>query len=391
MKNIILIILYALGIIGCQNNGNEDHADIQDSIENMTTVELESEQIETVGIQIGELVKRNLKTAVKANGFLELPPQNKASISSIYGGIIEAINIRQGQFVQKGAVLAELKSPDFIKKQQDYIETLNRFTFLESEFERKKKLLDNDAASLKEFQMLEMDYKNMKSQLSALKTELKFYSINPDKITDGKILSSFPLIAPIQGYIGLINTNIGAFAEPQKELFEIFDTRFIHVDLLVYENDLLKVKENQLIQFSLNNSPQLTYEANIFSVEKSYEKDMNAVRVHASLKNPDQTLIPGMYVNARIIVDAYKAFSIPENSIIIEGDKSFIYMVMETKTEGDIEKTIFKKIQVITGAIDNGFEEVKPIEKLSEDAQIVIKGAYFVNAELIKQSGGQDD
>jgi cobalt-zinc-cadmium efflux system membrane fusion protein len=47
-----------------------------------------------IGLQLDTITYRNLSTSLKVNGTLELPPQNKAQVSVLAGGVVKSISIR---------------------------------------------------------------------------------------------------------------------------------------------------------------------------------------------------------------------------------------------------------------------------------------------------------
>ncbi len=73
-------------------------------------VVLTDEQITGIGLQTGSIEYRNLKTTLKVNGKLTLPPQNQAQVSVLAGGIVKTIAVTEGEFVNQGRILATLGS-----------------------------------------------------------------------------------------------------------------------------------------------------------------------------------------------------------------------------------------------------------------------------------------
>ncbi len=87
----------------------------------VSVVELTKLQVEKTGIQFGEFEKRNLREVLRVNGYLHVPPQNKAQVSTFMGGIVKAVLVREGDFVHQGQALIDLVHPDFLKLQEDYL------------------------------------------------------------------------------------------------------------------------------------------------------------------------------------------------------------------------------------------------------------------------------
>src|SRR5690606_27471665 len=161
----------------------------------------------------------------------------------------------EGSKVQKGQTLAILEHPDFIKLQQEYVDTKNSLSYLQKEYERQKELADNDAGTGKMYQRAENEYNGGKARINSLVSQLKVLNVNINQLNRGKITASIILKSPITGYVGHIKANTGAYAEPNTPLFEIIDNSQIHCDLLVYEKDIFKVKEGQKIHFTITNMP----------------------------------------------------------------------------------------------------------------------------------------
>ena len=190
------------------------------------------------------------------------------------------------------------------------------------------------------------------------------------------------MMAPITGFIKHINLFIGKFAEPNIPQFEIVDNRYIHIDLTIYEQDVAKVREGQQLTFSIINDPHHMHSATIFSVNKAFEANSQAVIAHAKIQKAEDNLIPGMFIEARIQVDDYKTMSIPDAAIVSNGEEHYIFVAHE--------KYAFRQFQVKTGTNDMGFTEILPLEKIRDDDKIVINGAYYLLSQLTKGAAEHD-
>ena len=68
-------------------------------------VEFSQEQLDLMQVKIDTPQERYISTSVKATGVLELPPQNKASLSAIAEGRVKNIKVTEGVAVKKGEIL----------------------------------------------------------------------------------------------------------------------------------------------------------------------------------------------------------------------------------------------------------------------------------------------
>lgn len=443
----LFLIIAGLIISSCNSTQEKTEPAELPTEELITFVELTKEQFEAVDIELGKIERRNLKTTIKASGHLEVPPQNKAEVSTFIGAIIKSIAVLEGSKVQKGQTLAVLEHPDFVKLQEEYISAKSNLDFLEKEYLRQKELFEQNAGIGKVFQKAESDYNTGKAKVSSLESQLKMLSVNLNELLKGNIVSSIVLIAPISGYIGHIKANVGAYAEPNKMLFEIIDNTQIHCDLLVYEKDIFKVKVGQKIHFIITNMPQhqeehgsKTIEGEIFGINKSFEENSKAISVHAMIKNENHELIPGMYVSALIDVGEGETTVVPSEAVFTTGGKEYLFIKnkmtgckkhplctaheycapsencpehpeCEQHEHSPLKDTCAKHPQceehekcaesketdayyftmkeVKKGVSDLGYTEVTFIDDVPEDATIVSKGAFYLLSK-IKTSGRID-
>ncbi len=120
--------------------------------------EVTPEQMKAVGIEIGVIEQQNLTSVVKASGQLTVPPQNKAVVNALVGGVIRRINVVEGQQVRKGQVVVAIENPDFIRLQQDYLTSKDNIVYLAQEYERQRILKEADAGIGKVYQQASANY-----------------------------------------------------------------------------------------------------------------------------------------------------------------------------------------------------------------------------------------
>jgi len=393
MKNIfkisiVLIFYFFLG--GCQNNTSQhknDNGVVDTNAESaineessLDLISLQLEQLDIMDIQLGQSKQLNLGATLKVNGQLELPPQNIASVSAILGGRVQSIAVIEGDYVKKGQVIAELSNPEFVTLQREYLSALNNFSLMSKDYQRKKELLKDSIVSIKIFQEAEAGYNKERFEVNSMKTILKVIGINTSQLEKGDLMSSIPVISPINGYIQNIEINIGKVVPPEKEMFEIVDNEQIHLGLKVFEKDIDKVKIQQNISFSLTTRPDVIYEAEIFALGKAFEMDTRAVKVHAKIIGYHEGLLPGMFVDARIVTKDKKVIALPDEAFITDKGLDYIFI----QTEIDKDDVTLKRIQVNKGISDLGYSEVYFLDDVQDNVIVVIKGAFYVNSELNK-------
>lgn len=143
---IIAIVLFNVAsFISCKSKGNQETIQAEDAGKkeehvNPNTATLTEEQMKSIGLELGIIEEKQLTTSLKTNGFLKVPNQNKASVNSVYSGVIKSLLVQPGNFVRKGQIIATVANPEFIQAQSQYLSVNAKISFAELEVKRQKEL-----------------------------------------------------------------------------------------------------------------------------------------------------------------------------------------------------------------------------------------------------------
>lgn len=390
-----------------EEHGEAGHEEESEHEENV--VKISKMQNEVLKLKFDHIKTMNLSEFITTTGKLQVPPENQASISSPIGANVVSILVSEGDMVRKGQILATLSHPDLIQLQVDYQESVNQLEYLKKDFDRQEMLFKNNVASGKKFQQVKSEYFSIKSKSKGLEAKLALLNIRSEAIQNGDILYTIPLIASISGSVSAVEVNLGKYVEPQTELFEILNTSKLHADLKVFESDIAKLNLNQKVIFQFNDESNKTYTAKVTSIGKSFSENPRAITVHAKVEGDNQELIPGIFITGKIITGKQELLAVPEEAVVVEGDKSFIFILDNDHEEeghehgekGDGhkeekdhdhgeeghdggEKVALKMIEVATGVKDRGYIEIKPFVKLDSEVLIAQNAAYYLLSEMKK-------
>lgn len=402
--NSLYLMIISLMIISCGKKEESTEKSAVKTEQNekhneeapQTIAALTEEQIKSVGITLGSIEMKELTSTIKANGLLRVPNNNKATITSLYGGIIKTLNVQVGSFVKKGQVIASIANPEFIQLQEDYLTVNSRITFAEQEYRRQRELFDNDAGAKKNLQNADAELKTLRSRKASLQNRLQMMGINPGKVSNGNMRSGLVITAPISGTISSISAQIGSYVDVSSPVAEIIDNSSIHLDLQIFETDLPKMKVGQIVHFKLTNNPESEYDARVYSIGSSFENESKTISVHCDVTGNKAGLIDGMNITGIVSLDKSTTTAVPNEAIVDAEGKNYIFVQTDKKPEeheetGEKEgktkehaKTInFEKIEVVKGTSDVGYTAITPVKAIPSDAKIVVKNAFFVNAKLV--------
>lgn len=388
MKSIFVAGILILALSAC-NQKPGTTTEIKNSEESseggLTTVVLTAQQFNALGMKVDTLSKRNFSSVVVANGQLEVLPQNEASVTAIIGANISSINVFEGKKVQKGQVLAYLSHPNLLNLQTQYMNAWNQLQYVEKDYERQKRLYEEQIGSGKDFQKIQSDFLSLTGEVKNLSAQLKLLKLDPEKIKQGNIFEQVPVISPINGFIEKVNVKTGQYVDPQMQMFEVINNDHIHADLMVFEKDVHKVKEGQNVTFSIESVQGETLSAKIFAVGKSFEQNPKAVHVHAEIENKKGLLISGMYITGRISTGEDYAYALPEGAIVNEDGKSVIFI--SEQEEGSWK---FEPIEILSGQREDGFVEIKLSSPMKKGTLVAMNNAYYLLSEMKKSETGEE-
>lgn len=387
-----LFMPYLLLLVACSGPKNdptkeadgtpkkEDHAD-----EKITT--LTEEQIKSIGITFGAIEQKQLTRSLKTTGMLRVPNQNKATINSLYSGVVKTLLVQPGDIVRKGQTIASIANPEFVQVQSNYLSVDAKIGLAELEVKRQKELNAGNAGALKNLQAAETELRTLRTAKSTYEQQIRLMGINPSTLSNGNLISVLSITSPISGVVSSVKVEMGSFIDLSTPIAEIVDNSQLHLDLFVYEKELPKLKENQLIHFTLTNNPGREYDAQIYSLGSSFEGESKAVTVHAKVQGDKTGLIDGMNITAVISLEKTTVPAVPTESIVTMQGQDFIFITVADTGEHEEGETGFEMIPVARGTTDVGYTEITPLKEIPPGATIVTKGAFFIMAKFTNAGG----
>lgn len=368
MKKLLYIFLSGLLLTACKQEITEETV-----AKNEDEISISAAQFQTMKMEIGSPMEQDFNVCVKATGKIDVPPENRVKITSFLGGYIKSTHLLIGDKVKKGQALVTLENTEFIDIQKDYLEVAEQISYLKSEYERQKTLYNEKITSQKNYLKAESDYKRANGMYQSLKKKLQVLNISPAQVQKGNLTSTITIYAPIAGDVTVMNANVGMFMAPSDIILEIVDTDHLHVELAVFEKDILQVKENQNIVFTVPQASKEEFKAKVVLVGKSIEGNDRTIMIRGHLDDAiKQRLLTGMFVEATILTDSKKGLAIPIDALITENDKNYVLLVKNnSKTNYTFEKTEVKVGEKSANSI-----EIIESNKVNKNSKILTKGVF---------------
>ncbi|MGM5470269.1 efflux RND transporter periplasmic adaptor subunit [Flavobacteriaceae bacterium LMO-SS05] len=386
----IILLTAILVVMGCKDKTAKNIEEAHES-EPENRVELTDAQLAQTNIVIGKVEKRKIGHEITVNGMIDVPPQGNISVTVPYGGFLKYTAMLPGSKLKKGQLVATVENPEFIDIQRDYLEAMANSDYLKADFERQQTLNNEAVTSAKVFQKAKSTYLTNQANIQALESKLRLIGIHPSAVKSGTISSVVNIYSPINGVVREVYINTGKYFNPQDVLMDITDASDLHVELKVYEDDIPLIRIGQHIRFRLANAPENWMNAEVFLIGNSVRED-RSVTIHGHLKEKNESLLPGMFVNAAIEVEALDQYAVPEEAIVRFEGKHYIFKSMGKRKEGEQMMNDFEMLEIIKGHEEVGFVAFT-FEDTSQDIsnmEVALKDAFtlLAKAKNSEEEGG---
>ncbi|WP_340064898.1 efflux RND transporter periplasmic adaptor subunit [Ascidiimonas aurantiaca] len=386
MKRIKLYILNIgalLFIVGCETkvkNGAQEIAPLETRKDHKIVVS--KHQFKTGNMQIGKLFSKPFPELVEATGMIDVPPENKAVINTIAGGYIKETPLLIGDKVTKGQALVTLENPEFITLQQEYLDVKAQLHYLKAEYERQTTLLEEKITSLKNQLQAESAYKRAVAAYQGLRKKMEMLHIDPKIVESGKLTAEVVVYSPISGNITELYVNKGAYVSPADVIMEVIDKSHIHLELSVFESDIMRVKEKQDIIFKVPETSGTTYRAHVYLIGTSIHEKDRTVKVHAHIEEElAENFATGMFVEAAIVTRTDKRPALPEEAVIMADNSYYVWQLI---SEND-SLYVFSKKEIQPGSSYKGFVSIDSV--FSPEDRFLTKGGFNLIGKSDSGSG----
>jgi len=278
-------------------------------------------------------IQSELKGRVSAVSEAQIRPQ--------ITGIIQSINVQDGQEVKKGQVLYKVDPAQY---KAVYDQSLAAYDSVKADIktaktkaERYGALAKQKAMAIQEADEAQSSYLKLVASLAEKKAEIATAKINLD-YTDIK--------APISGILGISTITPGALvtANQTDSINTITTLSPIYVDLTQPSKEFIdmKIVQKKLqstdvpVELKFNNNADYFINGHIHSNEYSVNQATDSIKVRAIFENKDKLLLPGMYAYANLTYGIdNKGIKIPLQSIVrdVKGNSSVYVVNSDNKIE----------------------------------------------------------
>lgn len=371
-----------------QSKAETSESENQEEEIDFQNIPLSEKQVKAVDLKMGEAQEREMDAMLHVNGSLVLRAQDMGNVSSLMGGIVKNVYVKEGQMVSRGQVVATIENTDVVTLQREYYTAYKESEMARLELDRQKTLASAGAGIKKTLQMSEKNYKVAQANLLGTGRQLQQMGISTKEVAKGKFTTVFPLRAPISGTVSDMQASLGSYADMQTPLMKIRNNHAVECDLNVFEKDIAKVKVGDQVLVSLTNQPGVNVSGRVYGINQYLNKGTKSVAVHVKLDaKRGAKLFEGMYVSGQIATGRQLCMTLPDKAIVSADGKQYVFALNQQHSKGGTYS--FSRHEVTTGVSNNGYTEVALCKHLKKGQKIVTDNAFYL-ASLTGDHGEED-
>ncbi len=334
-------------ILGCSQSENEPHHHHEEEQDVIEHIIVSSQALQENHIKSRRMELEYLSAEIKATGTVEADPTRVFSIVPRVSGWIKTIYGRPGQKVQRGDLLAEIHSPEFMAAQQEYLNLVSGS--LASQADQRLRWLGLTSHDL--------------SLIRSNQTVMEYY----------------PLRASAAGSVTAMERSVGDYVDANQSLGTITDVSTVWVTARFQEQALMNIHLPAQAIMQTSAWPGSSFAGRLNLIEEVIDPETRTIKGRIEIQNPDRKLKLGMFMTIHIqSVDpaAKPALYVPEEAVQWLDGVPFVFVC-----END---TTFIKRDIDPGKTRHGRIEIKAGLKAGDI--IIIEGSFLLKSEMMKNS-----
>jgi membrane fusion protein (multidrug efflux system) len=263
---------------------------------------------------VSTVVARSQPWRSKLEAVGSLRAVNGANLSFQVPGIVSALHLKSGSDVKKGDPLVELSAADDIA----HLDSLKATAGLaQVNYDRDRTLVTGDTVTQ---QTVDTDLATLKSDRAQVEQQQALVGYKTLK-------------APFSGRLGIREVDLGQYIPAGMPVVTLQQLDPIYVDFYLPQQSLAKIKVGQPVAAKVDTYPSITFSGEVSSINSLVDTATRNVQVRATLANPDNRLLPGMFATIDIDVGSPQDYvTLPTTAIAYNSYGNIVYLVVKKPT-----------------------------------------------------------
>lgn len=353
---ITLLSAYTLLIFSCKNEtdaSGEKHTFVM-SEKMLSTTKTETAKLEPLKNQLnfyGKITTDN-------NKFVEIFP--------VVGGNVISVKVELGDYVQKGQLLATIRSTEVAGFEKELDDAKNDLMVAKNNYKVAKELYDGKLNTDREVTEAKSLLEKAESQLNRVQQTYKIYNIKSGAI--------YEVRSPLSGFIIQKTINEGMLLRNDRtdNIFDIAEITDVWAIANVNESEISQVNMGNDAEITTLSYPDKKFYGKVDKIYNIIDPETKAMKARVKLENKNFLLKPEMRATIKIsYTENQRMIAVPSGAIVFDRSKNFVLVFKDKHNIQTREVEVFRQIGNIT-YIASGLDEG---EKVLTTNQLLIYDA----------------
>ncbi len=309
-------------------------------------------------ITIDTVKSENVMSSLELSGKISFNEDNVVKVFPQVSGHVTDVKVSLGDYVQKGQLLATIRSSDMANYYNDYKSAQSELAIAKKNLDVISDMRNSGVSSEKDYLAAQSDYNKALAEFNKVNEVFKIYGGNLH--ANDSVGSAYSVKAPISGFIVEKNVNTGMElrADDANNLFTISDLKEVWATANVYETDIPKIKLGSIAEITTLSYPDKKFSGKVERIGNILNPETNVMPVKIRLNNPDYTLKPGMFAGISILFpETEKRLVVPSASVLFDDNRNY---VVSFRKQCDVTMqpvTVYKQVTDKTYIADSSLHE----------------------------------
>lgn len=275
-------------------------------------------------------------------------------VTTEVGGIVRSIGFKPGQQVADQALLVQLNADSDIAQLHSLEATADLAVIV---LKRDKAQLAINAVSQAQ---VDTDSADLKAKLAAAEQQRA-------------LVAKKSIRAPFAGRIGITAVNPGQYLNPGDKIATLQTFDPIYIDFTVPQTQLEQIAIGQKVAVTADGLADQTFSGRVSTIDTQFDPTTRNVTVEATVANPQQSLVPGMF--ARAIVDSGKPqryLTVAQSSVTYNPYGTTVFIATSSKNDKGEEVLTAQQSFIKTGPTRG--DQVAILEGVKEGDLLITSG-----------------
>ena len=371
-RTIITIAL--VGVAGC-SKVETPVVKAESSPASVDPMRIEATPILKDQISTGSIGWADVGSNLTIAAHVEVDENRVTRVGSPLMGRIQTMEVREGEEVRQGQLMALLNSPGLTDGQLQFLKAMSHKQVAQRAVERAKVLLNAAVIGSAELQRREAELDEASAEMAAAADQLLLLGMPEEsikKLEATRTLNSVArVVATMDGTVLARKTTLGQMVQATDTMFEVADLSGVWMVADVPEELAGGLVRGHSVEAEVAALPNRKFRGVLSFISSTVDPATRTVRVRMDIPNPDRKLKPEMLATVVLRGPAERKAVVPTSAVVREEDREHLFVQVGEGT--------YELRPVTLGAEQNGTRVV--IDGIRPNERIVLEGAFHLNNE----------